>query len=106
MAIGAEPAGPTVYGADPIDPADAEDHVEDLAPSLRWLGRVVVWAVELTMHGAVVPLLGQRKRGRNRANESVGSYSVRWTPALVDPALVCGPWPRPCPVPSPPSMPR
>ena len=51
---------------------------------MRWLGRVAIWAVELTAHGAMVPLLRQRKRVERSARESNGSYSVRWTPALVD----------------------
>ena len=47
-------------------------------------GRVAIWAVELTAHGAMVPLLRQRKRSSGSARESNGSYSVRWTPALID----------------------
>ena len=58
----------------------------EIGPSVRWLGRVAIWAVELTAHGAMVPLLRQRKRSSGSARESNGSYSVRWTPALVDPA--------------------
>jgi hypothetical protein len=77
------------------DDADADDEdaliaddapsLTDLGPSVRWLGRVAVWAVELTIRGAVVPLLGQRKRSQGRQGEAAGSFSVRWTPALVDP---------------------
>ncbi len=62
----------------------------ELGASVRWLGRVAVWAVELAAQGAVVPMLRQRARrggakdsGGNAAN---GSFSVRWTPALIDPA--------------------
>jgi superfamily II DNA or RNA helicase len=58
---------------------------DDLGPSARWLGRVAIWAVELTARGAVVPLLRQRRRGNGSASASSGSYSVRWTPALIDP---------------------
>jgi hypothetical protein len=56
----------------------------EIGPSVRWLGRVAIWAVELTAHGAMVPMLRQRKRSSSSARESNGSYSVRWTPALVD----------------------
>src|SRR5690242_3278780 len=54
---------------------------EEIGPSVRWLGRVAIWAVELTAHGAMVPMLRQRKRSSGSARESNGSYSVRWTPA-------------------------
>ncbi len=57
---------------------------DGVGPSVRWLGRVAIWAVELTAHGSMVPLLRQRKRNNNATRESNGSYSVRWTPALVD----------------------
>ena len=59
---------------------------DDLGSSVRWLGRVAIWAVELTARGAIVPLLRQRRRGTGNSNSSSGSYSVRWTPALIDPA--------------------
>ncbi|HEX4493686.1 MAG TPA: DEAD/DEAH box helicase [Acidimicrobiia bacterium] len=65
--------------------AGADEAGDDLAPSVRWLGRVAIWAVELVAHGAMVPLLRQRKRGSGSSNDSNASYSVRWTPALVDP---------------------
>ena len=55
-----------------------------IGASLRWLGGVAIWAVHLTMQGAVVPLVKQRQRNR-RANDGGSSYSVRWAPALVDP---------------------
>jgi superfamily II DNA or RNA helicase len=58
--------------------------VDDVAPSVRWLGRVAVWAVELTARGSMVPLLRQRRRRRGAASSSKASFSVRWTPALVD----------------------
>ncbi|HUI47791.1 MAG TPA: DEAD/DEAH box helicase [Acidimicrobiia bacterium] len=60
--------------------------VEGVGASVRWLGRVAIWAVELTARGAMVPFLRQRTRRGGSARDSNGSYSVRWTPALVDPA--------------------
>ena len=66
--------------------AGAGEAGDDIAPSVRWLGRVAIWAVELTARGAMVPLLRQRKRGSGNSNESNASYSVRWTPALIEPA--------------------
>ncbi len=59
--------------------------VEGIGESVRWLGRVAIWAVELTARGATVPFLRQRTRRGGSARDSNGSYSVRWTPALVDP---------------------
>ena len=35
---------------------------DDVGASVRWLGRVAIWAVELTARGAMVPLLRQRTR--------------------------------------------
>ncbi len=58
---------------------------DGVGPSVAWLGQIATWAVRLTAQGAMVPLLRQRKRGRGRADESNASFSVRWTPALVDP---------------------
>jgi len=59
-----------------------------LGASARWLSEVAVWAVRLTAQGAMVPLLKQRKRRRKQQGDNGGSptetYSVRWTPALVD----------------------
>ncbi len=67
--------------------AAGADQLDDtVGPSLRWLGQVAVWAVELTMHGAMVPQLRRRTRRHGGANNSSGSFSVRWTPALVDTA--------------------
>jgi len=65
--------------------AGADQAGDGVAPGARWLGRVAIWAVELVASGAMVPLLRQRKRGSGTSNESNASYSVRWTPALVDP---------------------
>ena len=59
----------------------------DLGPSLAWIGRVAIWGVELAALGSVVPLLRQRKRARGSGGgDHTGSYSVRWTPALVEPS--------------------
>ena len=58
---------------------------DPIGASLRWLGSVAIWAVHLTMQGSVVPLVKQRQRSR-RGNDGAGSYTVRWAPALVDPA--------------------
>lgn len=56
---------------------------DEVGASVRWVGKVALWAVESVAAGAMVPLLRQRKRGKG-GSESSGSYSVRWTPALVD----------------------
>ncbi len=59
---------------------------DDVGPSVRWLGRLAIWAVEMTATGSMVPLLRQRKRGGSSNGDSSGSYSVRWTPAITDQA--------------------
>jgi len=56
---------------------------DDVGASVRWLGRIAVWAVELTARGAMVPLLVQRKK-RGTESGSASSFAVRWTPASVD----------------------
>jgi hypothetical protein len=56
----------------------------DIAESVRWLGSVAVWAVELTARGAMVPQLRRRARSNRSANSASASFSVRWLPALVD----------------------
>ncbi len=56
----------------------------ELGASTCWLGRVAVWAVELTARGAVVPQLRRRTRRGGKAGDTTPSFSVRWTPALVD----------------------
>jgi len=71
-------------GTAAVDPTMHPPSLE-VGASLRWLGSVAIWAVHLTMQGAVVPLVKQRQRSR-RGNDGAGSYTVRWAPALVDPA--------------------
>src|SRR5262249_14476090 len=78
-------------GAGDLDTPEPEEGEEQqaqeegsLAPSVCWLGRVAVWAVELAARGAMVPLLRQRRRREANTRSSNASYSVRWTPALID----------------------
>ena len=66
--------------------AAGADHLgDDISASVRWLGDVAVWAVELVARGAMVPQLRRRTRSSRAANSATGSFSVRWMPALVDP---------------------
>ncbi len=65
----------------------ASEPDDSLGASVHWLAEVAVWAVALTAKGAMVPLLKQRKRRRKQNEGSSSNYetfSVRWTPALVD----------------------
>ena len=64
--------------------AGADELGEEIGPSLQWLGRVAIWAVELAANGSMVPILRRRTRRSSGARESSGSYAVRWTPALLD----------------------
>ena len=61
----------------------------DAAPSLRWLGRVAVWATELVAQGRVVPSLVDANPGGNGGGKggraSTGQYMVRWVPAVLEP---------------------
>lgn len=63
----------------------AEARGDTLGPSALWIGQLAVWAVELATKGAMVPLLRQRRRNRSNTDPNLSSFSVRWTPALVDP---------------------
>ncbi|MCU1455376.1 MAG: Helicase, family [Acidimicrobiales bacterium] len=55
----------------------------ELGSSLRWLGRVALYAVGLVARGAIVPTLPSRARSRNRRPDGLAEHSVRWAPALV-----------------------
>ena len=60
----------------------------DAAPSLRWLGRVAVWATELVAQGRVVPSLVDANPGNGGGKggrASTGQYQVRWVPAVLEP---------------------
>ena len=65
--------------------AGAGEVRDDVGPSVRWLGKVAMWAVELAARGAMVPVLRQRRRRSGSSRSEHASYAVRWTPALVDP---------------------
>ncbi len=52
---------------------------EIVAPSLRWLGEVAAWAVELAAKGQAVPVMRRATGGG-----STSRCRVRWSPALVD----------------------
>ncbi|MCU1351221.1 MAG: Helicase, family [Acidimicrobiales bacterium] len=56
----------------------------ELGASLRWLGRVAVYAVRLVARGAIVPTLPTRARSRNRRPDGLAEHAVRWAPALID----------------------
>ncbi len=59
---------------------------DDISASALWLSQVAAWAVQMTASGSMVPLLRQRNRRRRSAEHPNSStYSVRWTPALIDP---------------------
>jgi superfamily II DNA or RNA helicase len=59
--------------------------VGDVAASVTWLGRVAIWAVELTARGAVVPQLRRSRRSTTTSKNAKAQFAVRWAPALVDP---------------------
>jgi hypothetical protein len=60
----------------------------EAAPSLRWLGRVAVWATELVAQGRVVPSLVEANPGSGSGKggrASTGEYMIRWAPAVLEP---------------------
>jgi len=54
--------------------------VDGVGPSVRWLGRVSLAAVNLVAQGRVVPTLDSTRRSAGRAAD----VSVSWAPALID----------------------
>ncbi|MEX0768113.1 MAG: hypothetical protein WD029_06555, partial [Microthrixaceae bacterium] len=55
-----------------------------IGSSVTWLGRVAVWAVRLVAAGQVVPIIRNRRRGRQQeGSEGRTELSVRWGPALL-----------------------
>ncbi len=58
--------------------------VEGVAPSLRWLGDVAVWATALVAQGRMVPTLRRTAHGDGANSQSASGHRVRWAPALVD----------------------
>ena len=54
--------------------AGADQVGDDIGSSVRWLGQVAIWAVELTARGAMVPQLRRRTRRSSTASDSNGSY--------------------------------
>ena len=54
--------------------------------SVTWMGQAAAMAVELVAQGRVVPQLVQAKRRRkDPANADMGTFRLRWMPAVVDP---------------------
>jgi superfamily II DNA or RNA helicase len=58
--------------------------------SVRWFGRLAVWAVRLVANGSIVPSLtvdsgGRAQQGGAKASQNaVADHAVRWRPALLD----------------------
>ncbi len=57
---------------------------DGVGASVVWLGRVALSAVRMVAQGAVVPALHADKRPNGRSMD----LAVRWSPALLDPAVV------------------
>ena len=83
----------------PIKPADA------IGPSVRWLGGVAIWAVELAARGAMVPLLRQRKRGSGGTRDVTASVRGALDARPSSTRRGSPTWPTPCPAACSPSTP-
>ncbi len=57
--------------------------VEEVGPSLRWLGEVALWGTELVAEGHMVPVLRSATAGSSGGRPGSGRHRVRWVPALV-----------------------
>jgi hypothetical protein len=60
------------------------DDSEGIGPSVRWMGRVSLAAVNLVAQGRVIPVVATTRRSGGRAVD----VSVSWAPALIDNAEV------------------
>ena len=59
---------------------------EAAGASVRWLGRVAAWGVQLVAQGSIVPTLRLESHGGKGQNASAPiEHAVRWRPALLDP---------------------
>ena len=77
---------------------DIDEHV---GASLRWFGRIAVWAVQLLARGSLVPVLRTR-RPRDGSGPTAPSRRCAGCPGWsTRPASTS--WPAPCPARSPPS---
>jgi hypothetical protein len=62
----------------------ADQAGDGVGPSVRWIGRVSLAAVNLVAQGRVVPTLNATRRSGGRAAD----VAVSWTPALIDNPLL------------------
>ncbi len=59
--------------------------------SLTWMGIATAAAIEMVMQGRYVPQLVQQKRRRkDPSTPDLGTFRVRWIPALVDDEMLSG----------------
>ena len=58
----------------------------DVAPSVRWLGDMAVWATELVALGRMAPTLTRADKSGATGRHGTGRFAVRWAPAVVDAA--------------------
>jgi predicted DNA-binding protein (MmcQ/YjbR family) len=57
-----------------------------IGPSALWMGLVTSLAVRLVGQGRMIPQLKKARRSRSEnGQDDIGSFYVRWSPALVDP---------------------
>jgi SNF2-related domain/SNF2 Helicase protein/Helicase conserved C-terminal domain len=62
-----------------------------LGNSLTWMGIATAAAIEMVMQGRYVPQLVQQKRRRkDPSTPDLGTFRIRWTPALVDDEMLSG----------------
>jgi superfamily II DNA or RNA helicase len=57
---------------------------EESGASVRWLGRVAAWGVQLVARGSMVPTVVLDTNGKGQGNAAPVDHVVRWAPALVD----------------------
>jgi hypothetical protein len=105
VAIGGEPVPASSPGAG-ADGADADssdndssdedadtvaDTGTDRSPSVRWLSRVAVLAVEQSATGRMVPQVQRSKKAKGASKKGDGArFEVRWVPSLIHPDQLSG----------------
>lgn len=68
-----------------LAPLGATGDDERVGVSVTWMGIATAAAIEMVMQGRYVPQLGQQKRRRkDPSTPDMGTFRMRWCPALVD----------------------
>ncbi len=63
---------------------------ESIGTSVTWMGYATAVAIKMVIRGHFVPQLVQSKRRRKDPASDLGTFKIRWIPALIDPDVLAG----------------